>query len=350
MGYSRYGLYQEVFAGLTIAVVGAVLIAKHLSRFSWRLILGSVLFLALTAQSVLAIKYGLKTEWGERTTVVKDPDVYLSEASFFFRDHSLKSFMNAEQLRPFENVKVWFETGQKSTGIEVLLNPEAPILALRQQEFFATRTSWQKFIDQVKTFGNEPMHSLCYAVDLPNAKKVIAERGLELTNVQQVSIPFFSHRTTVGMMLLEIRVPQEAKAREEFETAWLKSAFPSTDYREQIQILTPVTSMRAGEKVELAFKIKNLGSRTLPAIGTKDFRYQINLGNHWILNGVASEDNRAVLGGDLAPGAETEVRMTVKAPSTPGDYTLEIDLVHEGVTWFKEQGATPLAIPVSVRP
>jgi hypothetical protein len=42
--------------------------------------------------------------------------------------------------------------------------------------------------------------------------------------------------------------------------------------------------------------------------------------------------------------------LTVTAPSEPGDYTLEIDMVHEGVTWFKQRGARPLSINVTVTP
>jgi len=347
MGYSRYGLYQDLLAGITVVTVSAVLFSQ---RSAWRTVVASVLFIVLAVQSFTALGFALNKEWGERTTFIKDPDVYASEAHYFLRDRSLNHFLTDEQRAKFEKVKVWFETGPKTSGIEVLLNPEAPIIALRQQEFFASRISWQHFIQKVEALGSQPMYSLCLNADVPAAKKFIAERGLELGQTEEVSIPFFSPRNPIGMMLLEIRVPQDAVAREQFETAWLKSAFPSTDYREQIEAANPPSSMRIGEKMELTFKVKNLGSMTWPAVGTKDFRYQVNLGNHWILNGNASEDSRAVMSGDLAPGAETEIRMTVKAPATPGDYILEIDLVHEGVTWFKEQGATPLSLRVAVRP
>jgi len=34
----------------------------------------------------------------------------------------------------------------------------------------------------------------------------------------------------------------------------------------------------------------------------------------------------------------------------PGDYVLEFDMVHEGVTWFKQRGARPLSMNVTVTP
>jgi hypothetical protein len=89
---------------------------------------------------------------------------------------------------------------------------------------------------------------------------------------------------------------------------------------------------------------------TWNAVGTKDFRYQINVGNRWIRNGTILEDSRAVLGADLPPGGQTDIKLTVNAPVTPGDFILEIDMVHEGVTWFKERGARPLLLTVRVQP
>jgi hypothetical protein len=53
---------------------------------------------------------------------------------------------------------------------------------------------------------------------------------------------------------------------------------------------------------------------------------------------------------DLPPGGEVEMTLTVNAPQTPGEYTLQVDMVHEGVTWFKEKGGRPLELRVRVQP
>src|SRR5207244_4847828 len=138
----------------------------------------------------------------------------------------------------------------------------------------------------------------------------------------------------IGIMLFEVRIPQDPEARGQFESAWMKGAFAASDYREQIVALDPPSAMHPGEKADIRFKVKNLGSATWPAVGTKDFRYQINMGNRWIRDGATAEDNRAVMNADLPPGGEMEIKWTVNAPQTPADYTLEIDMVHEGVTWL----------------
>jgi hypothetical protein len=41
---------------------------------------------------------------------------------------------------------------------------------------------------------------------------------------------------------------------------------------------------------------------------------------------------------------------TVRAPSTPGTYCLQYDLLHDGVTWFSWQGAAMLGVTVTITP
>jgi hypothetical protein len=351
MGYSRYGLYEDVLAGVTVFAVATALAGNvPWSKFSWRMAVASVFIAVLVAQSYLACSYALQREWGERKTVFDAPDLYAQEAKLMLRDRSLRSFLTGEQRALFDNVQVWFETGPKSTAFEVLLNPRAPIIAVRQPEYFFTRDAWRKFIRTVEETPGQKMYSLCLNNDLATAKEAIAQRELEVGTMTPVDVPFFSPRDRIGIMLIEVRIPPGPEARSQFESAWMKGAFAASDYREQIVAVDPPSSMRPGEKVDIRFKVKNLGSATWPAVGTKDFRYQINMGNRWISAGSSAEDNRAAMKADLPPGGEVEMTLTVNAPRAPGEYTLEIDMVHEGVTWFKERGAQPLHLRVRVQP
>lgn len=348
-GYSRYGLYQEMLAGVTVVAVVSALTAKiPRPRVSWRKGLASVFIILLAIQSYFAGSYLLQKEWGSRPTVIDHPAAYAREARLMLRDHSLKAFLTDEQRRLFEGVGLWLETCPKSTGFEVLLSPQ-PIIAARQPEFFYTRESWRQFIRVVDEAAPRRMFSLCFNDDVPAAKQVIAQRGLEVAQLTPIELPFFS-RDRIGMMFIEVRRPQEPEALKEFESAWMKGAFAPSVYREEIIALNPPTILRAGEKTEIRFKVRNLGDASWPAVGTKDFRYQVNMGNRWLTGNAKLEDNRAVLSGDLPPGGETQITLTVNAPRTPGDYTLEIDMVHEGVTWFSEKGGRPLRLPVRVSP
>lgn len=351
LGYSRYGLYEEVLSGIVLLVIAAMISrGESWARPSWRVALASLVCIGLLAQAGLACRYTLQKEWGSRSNAIDKPKVHVEEAKLLLRDRNLLSFLPAEDRARFDDVQMWLETCPKSTGFEVLLNPRAPIIAARQPEYFATRAAWREFIRRLEQPTERKMFSLCLNDDLATAKEVIAQRGLELGHLTPVTVPFFSRNDRIGMMLIEIRVPRETAARQEFETAWMKGAFTQSVYREEIVALNPPASLHVGEKAVIRFKVKNLGDEAWPAVGTKDFRYQVNMGNRWMIGGTKLEDNRAVLSGDLAPGAETQIALTVNAPRTPGDYTLEIDMVHEGVTWFSEKGGRPLRLSVRVTP
>ena len=67
---------------------------------------------------------------------------------------------------------------------------------------------------------------------------------------------------------------------------------------------------------------------------------RIRLSYHWLRpDGVVAvmDGRRSDLPETVAPGETVRVRQTVEAPSEPGSYLLEIDLVYEHVAWFGER-------------
>ena len=60
---------------------------------------------------------------------------------------------------------------------------------------------------------------------------------------------------------------------------------------------------------------------------------------------VAQDDGRAPLLQIVPPGLAWPVLVTMHAPAVPGRYVGEIDLVHEGVTWFADKGSPHAALP-----
>ena len=99
-------------------------------------------------------------------------------------------------------------------------------------------------------------------------------------------------------------------------------------------------------------KVKNAGNGVWPAQG-QGSKYKVDLANHWLdSKGVAEvvgDDGRAALPHDLKPGDEAELVLTVKAPKSPGDYVLELDMVHEDVTWFKNHGSQTTKVNIKVQ-
>ena len=50
----------------------------------------------------------------------------------------------------------------------------------------------------------------------------------------------------------------------------------------------------------------------------------------------------------VPPGLEWPVLMTMRAPAEPGRYVGEIDLVHEGISWFGDKGSPTLRFSIDV--
>ncbi|HEX9428913.1 MAG TPA: hypothetical protein VF944_00900 [Candidatus Bathyarchaeia archaeon] len=82
----------------------------------------------------------------------------------------------------------------------------------------------------------------------------------------------------------------------------------------------------------------------------KDNKGAVRLGWRWLRGGQSffSIEGREGLKYDIFPGEHYEFTTKIPSPREPGQYTLEIGLVSEGVTWFSDQGIQPLQVAVHV--
>jgi hypothetical protein len=100
--------------------------------------------------------------------------------------------------------------------------------------------------------------------------------------------------------------------------------------------------MSPGGAYYVAFWLHNTSTRTWESDGISS--NPDRLGYRWLnLNGTPASgwaDYRTPLPspGWVAPGGNISLRAWVGAPSTPGAYILEWDMVREGITWFRWQG------------
>jgi hypothetical protein len=82
-----------------------------------------------------------------------------------------------------------------------------------------------------------------------------------------------------------------------------------------------------------------------------DNKFYIAVGNHWLdKDGKRTADWEGHNGipKGLKPGEEAEMTLQITAPKEPGDYTLELDMVQEGVNWFGEKGSPTTKAKVTV--
>lgn len=106
--------------------------------------------------------------------------------------------------------------------------------------------------------------------------------------------------------------------------------------------------LTAGVETRVGLRLRNTGRQAWPPRGA----HPVHIGYHWYDedgNPVpAIKDLRTTLPDEIPPGGEVSLRAALATPPQPGTYTLEWDLVQEGVAWFKEKGGTPLRVPVTI--
>ena len=131
---------------------------------------------------------------------------------------------------------------------------------------------------------------------------------------------------------------------------------PDRAFRALLAIKDAPTKLRAGQKETVVVRIKNASDVFWWARGGENNdansnRFYIAVGNRWLQEDgklVTEMDGRIGISKDLRPGEEVEVPLTISAPTTPGNYVLEVDLVQEQVSWFHDKGSPTAKTEVTV--
>lgn len=127
----------------------------------------------------------------------------------------------------------------------------------------------------------------------------------------------------------------------------------SNAYLAQIQLLDIPSRVTVGGSLPIRAVVRNIGGHVWPARPRAAEGYWIRLGNRWLnasLCRVIDNDGRVGLSKDLAPGADVPLTLRVTAPPIPGLFVLELDMVHELVSWFSERGSPVYRVALNVQP
>jgi SAM-dependent methyltransferase len=125
------------------------------------------------------------------------------------------------------------------------------------------------------------------------------------------------------------------------------TAMPDSAYRGAIQLSAPIGAVSASSEIAVNLRVRNTSDQTWsqPEFGP------LAVGNHWLDAGglmLVQDDGRSPLLQIVPPGLEWPVLLTLRAPAKAGTYLCEIDLVHEGITWFAHKGSAPLRVNIEV--
>lgn len=102
----------------------------------------------------------------------------------------------------------------------------------------------------------------------------------------------------------------------------------------------PTEPVRPGESFSVGTRVANTGNATWSSGGTTP----VNAGYHLArLTGtscevVAFDNPRSPLSRDIPPGSSAWCEVAITAPDPPGTYEIDLDLVHERISWFRDRG------------
>ena len=111
----------------------------------------------------------------------------------------------------------------------------------------------------------------------------------------------------------------------------------------------------AGSPVHVALTARNDGWEAWHATGANPYHVGFNVSAApplpRTLPALANAyPTRAMLAADVAPGGEAPIAVDLPAIPAPGTYTLQVDMVEEGVSWFETQGDLPMQLTLVVVP
>ena len=122
-------------------------------------------------------------------------------------------------------------------------------------------------------------------------------------------------------------------------------------YRASLAPLQPAGSFATGEEIVVPVRVTNASGASWPVARAPDGANGIALSWHvrdMAGTVIAWENRRCYLPRDLAAGESLDMVVGVRAPSAPGKYVVEFDMVHEGYAWFASHGSPTAAIVVLV--
>lgn len=127
---------------------------------------------------------------------------------------------------------------------------------------------------------------------------------------------------------------------------------PAAHLASRIEWLEGPATAAPGAEAVFRVRVENRGALPWPATEELEKgRGPVRLGAHLFGRDGAEIEwdyGRASLPASVAPGETTTVEIRLRAPSAPGSYVIELDLVAEHWAWFEDLGSRPLRRPFEV--
>jgi ubiquinone/menaquinone biosynthesis C-methylase UbiE len=127
---------------------------------------------------------------------------------------------------------------------------------------------------------------------------------------------------------------------------------PTQAFRAYIDLQFIPKEMESGSQILLHAKVKNISDFTWPVSGNLDGKYQLKSSTRWFDEAgtaISADDIKTILPNDLKPSEEIELPLLISTPKLEGTFVLELDMLQEGVAWFKDKGSTPRTFTINLK-
>jgi Wzt-like putative exopolysaccharide export protein len=118
-------------------------------------------------------------------------------------------------------------------------------------------------------------------------------------------------------------------------------------FQAELIAMEDVKAVGVREEIEVPMKVKNTSGAVWFPIGNNP----VNVSYHWIDDKgetVVHDGSRTSLGRPVLPGDEITLNAGISGPEQPGNFTLRLTLVQEGIAWFEQRGVKTVDCPVRI--
>jgi FkbM family methyltransferase len=170
-----------------------------------------------------------------------------------------------------------------------------------------------------------------------------------LDDLQRSDPEFSQLRMIVGTSIAHLQLPGSRKPRPHYPEPWADSSQPE-HLLATLSAKLETRRVKAGGTLYVEVSARNIGAAAWLPHGAPVG--PVNLGcsiTH--SDGRVTADysrSRIPMRGPLLPGQAVRFTPEIPAPADPGVYTLNLDLVSEGVAWFSRNGSQTVHLPFEV--
>jgi hypothetical protein len=230
-GDIRYAIHLELLCGLVMVTILASLYRIYSEDRG-----DKVPFKALTLVALFVILFSVQTYASYRSALVHreyisedsqssrvvQPTIfdglrrYENEAENLLRDRSSQKYLSAQERQILDNVDVWINSYEATSGIETTLKPDVPMLSVCDFfsifDYLKTEASRERLSRTLEGLHGKRMFSVSNQAHLQDSKRFIERAGLKVGQITFLDVPFYSHQTKLRVALIEVLAPDTSSA------------------------------------------------------------------------------------------------------------------------------------------